>query len=77
MRSQKFFEKLRTDASCLVQKYFLADLVASQYLFEILHTSLTAKTCENVVKIRCFEKTFAIECVIFFSKLRRDIRCLV
>ena len=35
---------------------FLAKLLGSQYLFEILHTSLTVKNSENVEKSGCFEK---------------------
>ena len=41
-------------ASC--KKHFLANLCGSQYLFEILHTSLTIKNSENLVKSGCFEK---------------------
>ena len=35
---------------------FLADLSGSQYLFQILETSLTVQNSENVVKSGCFEK---------------------
>ena len=34
----------------------MADLLGSQYLFEILQTSLTVKESENVVECGCFEK---------------------
>ena len=32
----------------------MADLLGSQYLFEILQTSFTVKNSENVVKSGCF-----------------------
>ena len=35
---------------------FVADLLGSQYLLEILQTSLTVKDSGNVVKRRYFEK---------------------
>ena len=34
----------------------LADIVGSQYLLEILHTSLAVKNSENVVESGCFER---------------------
>ena len=34
----------------------LADLLGSQYLFEILKSSLTVKNSENDLKSGCFEK---------------------
>ena len=40
----------------LFKNLFVADLLGSQYLFEILQTSLTVKNSENVVKSGCFEK---------------------
>ena len=40
--------------SC-VKIFCLADLLASQYLFEILQSSLIVKNSENGVKSRCFE----------------------
>ena len=35
---------------------FVADFLKSQYLFEILQTSLTVKNSENMAKSGCFEK---------------------
>ena len=40
----------------LCENIFVADLSGSQYLFEILKTSLTIKSNENVVKSGCFEE---------------------
>ena len=34
----------------------LADIVGSQYLLEILQTSLAVKNSENVVESGCFER---------------------
>ena len=45
--------KVRWKVSCV--KNFLGDLLGIQYLFEILHTSLTDKNSETVVKSGCFE----------------------
>ena len=42
--------------SC-VEMVFLDYLLGSQYLFEILQTSLFVKNSESVVKSRCFEKS--------------------
>ena len=39
--------------SCV--KIFVADLLGSQYLFEILQTSFAVKNSEIVVKSGCFE----------------------
>ena len=47
-------------------KIFLADLLESQYLFEILQTSLTIKNSENVVKGRCFENRLRWTAPTFF-----------
>ena len=59
---------------------FVGDLLGSQYLFEILQASLTAKNSENMVKSGCFEKRlrwrvcqflFSIKagCKVFFVKI--------
>ena len=45
---------------------FVADLLRSQYLFEILQTSLIVKNSENGVKQRCFEKCLPWRALIFF-----------
>ena len=45
----------------------LADLLLSQYLFEILQTSLTVKNKENMVKRGCFEKFLRSRAPIFFE----------
>ena len=48
---RKFFSNLRKVVRCL------PDLSGSQYLFQILQTSLTVKNSENAVKSGCFEKS--------------------
>ena len=40
----------------MCKNIFLADLLGSQRLCEILQTSLTVKKSENGVKSKCFEK---------------------
>ena len=45
----------------------LTDLLGSQYLFEILQTSLTFKNSENVVKSGCFEKCLRWTASFFFE----------
>ena len=40
----------------LWENILLADLLGSQYLFQILQSSLTVKNSENGVKSGCFEK---------------------
>ena len=40
-----------------VKRFFLDDLLESQYLFDILRILLTIKNIENVIKIECFEKS--------------------
>ena len=58
-------------------KYFLAGLLGSQYLREILPTSLTVKNGENMVKSGCFEKNCDGECQIFLEvKKRYKVSCL-
>ena len=39
-----------------VKIFCLYDLLGSQYLFEILQSSLIVKNSENGVRSRCFEK---------------------
>ena len=51
-----FFSKWRKGVRCIVKKIPLAHLLRSHYLFDILQTSLTVKSSENVVKSWCFEK---------------------
>ena len=46
---------------------YLADLCGSQYLFEILHISLTVKSSENLVKIGRFENTLRWKATMFFQ----------
>ena len=58
-------------------KFLISDLLGSQYLFEILQTSLTVKNSENGVKSGCFKKKFAMESANFFPKWGKDIRSLV
>ena len=50
----------------LCKSNFVADLLGSQSLFEILETSLIVKNSENVVKSECFEKCFQWRAPIFF-----------
>ena len=40
----------------LCKNILLADILGSQHLFELLHTSSTVKNSENVVKSGCFGK---------------------
>ena len=49
----------------------LADLLGSQYLFEILQTSLTVKNSESIVKRGCFEKCLRWRAPIFFEMKER------
>ena len=51
IESANFYLK---DALC--RNILLADLLGSQYLLEILQTSLTVKNNENGLKSGCFEK---------------------
>ena len=50
----------------LCKNILLTDLLGSQYLFEILQTSLTVKNNENGVKSACFEKLLRWRAPIFF-----------
>ena len=51
----------------LCKNIFLANLLGSQHLLEILQTSLAFKNNENVVKIGCFEKILPWRASIFFE----------
>ena len=66
-RAQIFGWHEGTVSGVLCENIFLADLLGSQYLCEILQTSLTFKNSENVVKSGCFQR-FAMESTTFFSK---------
>ena len=50
----------------LCKNVFVADLLKSQFLFEILQTSLTVKNSENGGKSGCFEKCLRWRAPIFF-----------
>ena len=61
-----YFEmKEKCKVSC-VNIICLADLLGSQYLFEILQRSLIVKNSENGVKSRCSEKWSRWRAPIFF-----------
>ena len=51
----------------LRKNVFVADLLGSQYLFEILQTSLAVKNSENVIKSGCFEKCLQCRAPFFFE----------
>ena len=53
-------------SSVLCKNNFVADLLGSQYLLEILETSLTVQISENVVESGCFEKCLRWRAPIFF-----------
>ena len=67
MESAIFFE-IREGCKVSCVKILLADLLGSQYLLEILQTSLTFKNSEEVIKSGCFEKRLRWRAPIFFSK---------
>ena len=46
---------------------FVADLLGSQYFFEILQTSLNVKNGENMSKSGCFKKCFLWGAPVFFE----------
>ena len=50
----------------LCRNIFVADLLRSLHLFEILQTSLTVKNSGNVVKSGCFEKLLGWSAPNFF-----------
>ena len=51
----------------MCKNILLADLLGSQYLIEILQTSLTFKNTEKVVIIGCFEKLLRWRPSTFFE----------
>ena len=55
-RTQNFCWNDEAVIDVFCKNIFVTDLHGSKYLFEILQTSLTVKTSENVVKSGCFEK---------------------
>ena len=69
-RAQRFCwnEGAVSDVFCKI--VFVADLLGSQYLIEILQTSLNAKNSENVVKSGCLEKLLG-----WSVKLGLDCNC--
>ena len=52
----------------------LTDLLGSQYLFEILQTSLTVKNSENGVKSGCFEKCSRWRALNFFFEMKEGYK---
>ena len=56
------------------EKSFVADLLGSECLFEILQTSSTVKNSENVVKKWMFQRTIVMESTIFLSKWIKEIK---
>ena len=64
MKGGIFFEMKERCKVSYVKKYFLAELLGSQYLLEILQTSPTVKNSENVVTLR---NTFVIRAPIFYE----------
>ena len=50
----------------LCRNICVADLLGSQYLLEVLETSLTVKNSENVVKNGYFEKRLLWRALIIF-----------
>ena len=56
MESTNFCSNEGAVSGALFKIIFVADLLDSLYLFEILQTSLTVKNSENVAKSGCFEK---------------------
>ena len=72
MESLVIFFEIKEGCKVSCVKIFLADLFGSQYVFEILHTSLTVTNSENVVKFGSFLNW---ECKLFW-KPRRVVRSL-
>ena len=63
MKTKDFFES----QVVLLKNIYLADLLGSQHLSEILQTSLTAKNSyENMVKRRRFKKPLQRRAPFFF-----------
>ena len=51
----------------LCKNIFLANLLGSQHLLEILQTSLIFKNTEKLVKSGCFEKLLRSRALILFQ----------
>ena len=66
MERANFYLKEWRGVMCLFKSLLLADLLGSQYLLEILQSSLTVKNNENGVKSGCFEKLLRWRAPIFF-----------
>ena len=58
MDSANFYLKKWRGIRCLFKSLLFADLLGSQYLLEILQSSLTVKNNKNGVKSGCSEKLF-------------------
>ena len=65
-RTQIFCWNEGAVSGVLCKNIYLADLLGSQYLSEILQTSLNVKNSENVVKSGCFEKRLRWRAPFFF-----------
>ena len=61
-----FFGNERAVSGVLYKNNFVSDLLGSQYLLEILQSSLTVKNNENGVKSGCFEKLLRWRAAIVF-----------
>ena len=66
MDSANFYLKKWRGVRCLFKSLLLADLLGSQYLLEILQSSLTVKNNKNGVKSGCFEKLLRWRAAIVF-----------
>ena len=66
-RTQIFYWNKGAVSGVLRKNIFVAGLLGSQYLFEILQTSLAVKNSENVIKSGCFEKCLRCRAPIFFK----------
>ena len=62
---RKLFNSMKV-SSVLGNNIFSAYLLGSWHLFEILKTSLTVKSSENVLKSGCFGKRLLWRAPIFF-----------
>ena len=59
----------------MCKNIFIADLLGSQYLFEILQTSLNVKNSKNIYSINwMFRKTFATESTNFFFEMKKGYK---
>ena len=66
-RTQIFYWNEGAVSGVLRKNIFVAGLLGSQYLFEILQTSLAVKNSENVIKSGCFEKCLRCRAPFFFK----------